>query len=115
MSIRSWPDRCRSLMAGHVLVAGAIGSRRALWVCAMASTSLLAGPRTWLASRTVWVERLSGGLQACGGARRSVDALAAGCPALHTLDLSGCVGVRRRGRDHLRGRLPRLTTFVVHT
>lgn len=45
----------------------------------------------------------------------SVAALAAHCRgSLHTLDLSGCVGVAARGRDELRAALPRLRCFVVH-
>ena len=45
----------------------------------------------------------------------SVAALAAHCRAsLHTLDLSGCVGVAARGREELRAALPRLRCFVVH-
>ena len=45
----------------------------------------------------------------------SVAALAAHCRgSLHTLDLSGCVGVENRGRDALRAALPRLRCFVVH-
>lgn len=45
----------------------------------------------------------------------SVAALAAHCRAsLHTLDLSGCVGVEARGREELRAVLPRLRCFVVH-
>lgn len=46
---------------------------------------------------------------------RSVDALAAHCArSLAALDLSGCVGVRRRSRAELRAVLPLLTCFVVH-
>jgi hypothetical protein len=46
---------------------------------------------------------------------RAVDALAAHCASsLTALDLSGCLGVARRGRAELRAALPRLTCFVVH-
>lgn len=46
---------------------------------------------------------------------RAVEALAAHCArSLHTLDLSGCLGVERRGRQELRAVLPRLRCFVVH-
>lgn len=46
----------------------------------------------------------------------SVAALAASCAAsLHTLDVSGCVGIQRRDRAALRQLLPSLRCFVVHT
>ncbi|KAK9826084.1 hypothetical protein WJX81_000531 [Elliptochloris bilobata] len=45
----------------------------------------------------------------------AVSALAAHCAGtLHSLDLSGCVGVERRGREELRAVLPRLRCFTVH-
>lgn len=47
---------------------------------------------------------------------RSTEALAAGCAAtLHTLDVNGCTGIRRRSREQLQQALPQLRDFVVHT
>jgi F-box/leucine-rich repeat protein 2/20 len=46
----------------------------------------------------------------------SIAALAQRCAAsLHTLDVSGCVGIARREREALRQLLPALKTFVVHS
>ena len=46
----------------------------------------------------------------------SVAALAQRCASsLHTLDVSGCVGIAQRDRDSLRQLLPALKCFVVHT
>ena len=44
----------------------------------------------------------------------SVEALAGGCPGLHTLDVNGCGHVRRKDKDHLRSKFPRITCFQHH-
>jgi F-box/leucine-rich repeat protein 2/20 len=46
---------------------------------------------------------------------RSVEALAQHCSAcLHTLDVSGCTGIKQHDRARLQQLFPRLTCFVVH-
>lgn len=54
-----------------------------------------------------------------GVTNSTIDALAQHCRrTLHTLDVHGCTGIKTNGEAmpaYLKGRLPYVTEFVVHT
>ncbi|KAG6553830.1 hypothetical protein Mapa_004747 [Marchantia paleacea] len=68
-----------------------------------------------LAQHCVFLESLSlHGL--LGVTDDGIEELAKSCKdTLHTLDVNGCVNIKRRSKDELLQLFPHLTTFVVHT